>query len=96
MAKTTPSDLAVAFRSLDRRLQEALDAGETPAGAQVAELREIVERAAVLMGSAPDAAAVADAISARPSGEWDPATLDALRGLGIEAGAVIRRIAERD
>ena len=96
MPKTTPADLAVAFRSLARRLGEALDAAESPADPMVAELDALVSRAAVLVGSAPDAAAVADAIDARPADAWDVTTLDTLRDLGVSAGSVIRRIADRE
>lgn len=95
MSKTTPADLAVAFRSLARRLGEAIDAAETPADALVTELDTIVSRAAVLVGSAPDAAAVADAIESKPVDQWDVSTLDTLRDLGVSAGSVLRRISER-
>lgn len=95
MSKSTPADLAVAFRSLGRRLTEALDAGETPADSLVAELDNVVARAAVLVGAPPDAAAVADAIEARPVQEWDVGTLDSVRELGVSAGAILRRIAAR-
>ena len=96
MSKSTPADLAVAFRSLSRRLREAIDAGESSADPLVGDLDALVSQAAVLVGSAPDAAAAADAIEDRPSDDWDPATLDTLRDLGVSAGSLIRRIAERD
>jgi hypothetical protein len=96
MPKTTPADLAVAFRSLSRRLREAVDAAESPPGSLVGELDALVAQAATLVGSAPDAAAVADAIEARPSSQWDIATLDTLRDLGVSAGSLLRRISERD
>ena len=96
MFKSTPADLAVAFRSLSRRLREAIDAGETPATALIAQVDAIVGQAAVLVGSAPDAAAIADAIDARPAGEWDTGTLEALRDHAVEAGVLVRQIAERD
>lgn len=96
MSKSTPADLAIAFRSLSRRLHEAIDAGDSPAGPLVGDLDALVSQAATLMGSAPDAAAVADAIEARPPDAWDPNALDTLRELGVSAGSLIRRIGERD
>jgi hypothetical protein len=91
--KTTPDDLAVAFRSLIRRRHEAIDAAEgAPVGGLVAELDGHVKAAADLLDVAPDAAAVATAIASRPADGWDTATLDALRQHALDAAAVLRRI----
>jgi len=84
----------VAFRSLSRRLREAIGDGPESAVAGLAgELRGHVAAAAQLLGTQPDADAVANAISARPADDWDQATLDELRRHALEAGAVLRRIA---
>jgi len=95
MSKSTPADIAVAFRSMDRRRREALDAAD---GAAVTDLladhdREIAA-AATLLGSAPDASAVAAAIERRPSDDWDEALLDQLRQHASDAGTALRRVVE--
>ena len=96
MIKSSPDDLAVAFRSLARRQREALDEAEgAPVGDLVARLRDTVAQAATLVGAAPDAVAVADAIDARPGEEWDEATLDSLRSLATTAGTTLRELAAR-
>jgi hypothetical protein len=95
MSKSTPTDLAVAFRSLIRRRGEALEAAKgAPVGALLAELDGHVAAAAAIVGSAPDPTAVADAIASRSVDEWDATTLDELRRLATDAGTVVRRVAE--
>lgn len=95
MTKSTPTDLAVAFRSLGRRRSEALDAAEdAPVGGLLDELGRQIAAAAALVGSIDSADAVADAIEARAPKDWHAPTLDALRGHALEAGVVLRRIAE--
>ena len=95
MSKSTPADLAVAFRSLLRRRGEALEAAEgAPVGALLAELDSHIAAAAAVVGSGPDPAAIADAITSRPARDWDVATLDELRRIATDAGAVVRQIAE--
>ena len=96
MSKSTPADLSVAFRSLARREREAVDAAEgAPVGDLLGGLRQAVAQAATLLGAAPDAGAVADAIDARPTHDWDVATLDALREHATAAGTILREIAAR-
>ena len=63
-------------------------------GGAVGELQQHVAAAAGVLGVAPDASAVADAIVARDPTAWDEATLDTLRRHGLAAGDVLRRIAE--
>jgi hypothetical protein len=96
VSKTTPADLAVTFRSLARRRREAI--GETDPGRVVdlvAELDRHVAEAASAVGAAPNAEAVAAAISARHADDWDESTLDTVRASALDAGAVLRRIAAR-
>ena len=96
MSKSTPDDLAVAFRSLARREREAVEAAEgAPTGDLSERLRQTVAQAATLVGAAPDAGAVADAIAARPDDEWDESPLDSLRALATAAGTTVREIAAR-
>jgi hypothetical protein len=91
---STPADLAVAFRSLGRRLREAIgDGSESQVVGLVSELRRHVAAAAGLLGSSPDADAVADAILARRTDDWDEPTLAQLRRHALDAGDILRRIA---
>jgi hypothetical protein len=95
MSKSTPDDLAVAFRSLVRRRDEALEAAEgAPVGGLLAELDRVISAAAATVRSTPDPAAVAAAITSRPIGDWDVDTLEELRRQATAAGTILRRIAE--
>jgi hypothetical protein len=93
---SAPADLAVAFRSLARRLREAIgDGSDGSVVGLVGELRANVDGAAQLLGvpAGAGADAVADAILARRAEDWDQASLDELRRHALDAGAVLRRIA---
>lgn len=93
MSSSSPSDLAVTFRSIPRRLREAL--GDTPTGATKgisAELSEQIGIAARLMHTTPDPVAVADAIEAVPADDWDDATLTSLRTAALDIGRLLRAI----
>ena len=95
MSKSTPDDLVVAFRSLDRRRREALDAVEgAPPSDPLADLDRHIAAAATLVGAATSASAVADAIATRPGDEWDESVLDALRGHATGAGTALRRVVD--
>jgi hypothetical protein len=91
---SSPADLAVAFRSLSRRLREAIgDGSESTVVGLASELRDHIDAAARVLGTSADADAVADAILVRRPDDWDQPTLDELRRHALEAGAVLRRIA---
>jgi len=93
MSASTPDDLATTFQSLARRRREAIgDADPAALRGLVDELQRHVDAAANAVGSAADAAAVADAIRARPADAWDDATLEDLRRQALDAGAVLRRL----
>lgn len=94
MSASTPADLAIAFRSLARRRREAIgDANPAAFADYINELQRLVGGAAVLLGTAADADAAATAIQSRPPEAWDEPSLDELRRLALEAGAVLRRLA---
>ena len=94
MSASTPSDLAVTFRSLARRHREALgDADPRTLGPLAAELHGHVAAAGAALGTAADADAIAAEIERRPTKDWDDATLATLRDEALAAGAVLRRIA---
>lgn len=94
MSSSSPDDLAIAFRSVNRRLHEATgdSAPEVTAAAQ-AELRGHLEHAGRLLGTAGDPAAIADAIGATRPDHWDTAVLDELRRIALESGRLLRHIA---
>ena len=102
MSKSTPDDLVVAFRSLERRRREALDAVEgAPVTSQLADLDRHIAAAATLLGTTDSPSAVADAIAVWPGDEWEESLLDELRGHATGAGTALRRVvdatpAERD
>jgi len=93
MDKSTPDDLAVTFRSLARRLREAIgDADPATVGGAIGQLHAHVETAAALLGVPADATAVANAIEARPPEAWNGDTLDELRQRALDVGGILRRI----
>jgi hypothetical protein len=101
----SPADLAVAFRSFGRRLDESLAPikNDSEALASVSPLRSELEQ---IIASAADSMrvqapsgdvsatgrAVAAAIESTPSDAWDADRLNRLRKLALDAGAVLRRI----
>jgi hypothetical protein len=102
MAGSSPSDLAVTFRSVDRRLREALE-GEPPnddAAGPVAELDRLVTTVAQDIGAAGGGSlhergdAIAAAIERVPADHWDQAQLERLRAAALDAGRLLRQIAE--
>jgi hypothetical protein len=96
MSESSPADLAVTFRSIGRRLREALApaGGDPSAAGQLPEyLDAVVATAAHLMGTAADANMVADAIQNRHPEDWSAADLTQLRANALEAGRLLRQIA---
>lgn len=96
MSESSPSDLSTTFRSIERRLNEALEpAGgdRSVAGSLVSELQQVIAAAAATTGSSADARAVADAIDERPADAWRDGELTALRANALDAGRLLRAIA---
>jgi hypothetical protein len=94
MSSSSPSDLAITFRSVPRRLREAI--GDAPASVTsgiTAELDEQIGMAARLMHTGPDAAAIAGGIEAVPPDAWEEATLTSLRSIALDIGRLLRAIA---
>ncbi len=95
MTASAPADLAVAFRSLARRLKEALapvDGDTSVAAPMLEELQRVVAKAAAVVRAEPSAGAVADAIERRPPDSWIDSELDALRREALDAGRLLRAI----
>jgi hypothetical protein len=92
--RAAPSDLAVTFRSIPRRVREAQ--GDTPAevvGSQLRRIDELVADSARALHCPADPAAIADVIEDRPADEWENELLDQLTASTLEIGAVLRMIA---
>lgn len=101
MSKSSPADLAVAFRSLPRRSSEAAAADTPPQliTATNAAVDGAIQAAAALLGATATADSVAAAIEARRARDWTDADLDALQAQAFAAAAAIRTLqdsAERD
>ena len=95
MSKSTPSDLAVAFRSLPRRLSQAPN-DDTPAAAIAAAASAVdsaLVEAAAVVGSTADAAAIAAAIDARDLRDWTDSDLTALQTAADRGAAAVRTLA---
>ncbi|MEO5900192.1 MAG: hypothetical protein ABIR68_08675 [Ilumatobacteraceae bacterium] len=90
MSTTSPADLAITFRSVPRRVREALGDDQPASGA---ELHEQLAQAASLLGTPTDATAIADAIDRTRADAWDTATLDSLRTVALEVGLQLRQLA---
>ncbi len=94
MSGSSPSDLAITFRTITRRLGEAR--GDTP-DSHVANLVTGLDRqlrdAAALMDCGPDPASIATAIDALPADQWTDGQLGALRAVALEIGRSIRAVA---
>ena len=102
MSESSPSDLAVAFRSFARRLSDAVaDAEGDPertAAAQAAAgpLESAISRAAAALGvpetgdAAAVGASVANRITTTAPDQWDESVLATLRACALEAGQALR------
>ena len=96
MSGSSPADLAVAFRSFARRLDEALEpvgGNRRVAADLIGELDAVIAAAASVMRSGQSASAVADALDARPADAWDGDDLDRVRALALDSGRLLRAIA---
>jgi hypothetical protein len=94
MASSAPSDLAVAFRSIPRRLREARgDATSDVTDGISHELDEQIAAAARLLHTAADPEAIANAIESVPADAWELDTLNALRASALDIGRLLRAMA---
>jgi hypothetical protein len=96
MSESSPTDLAVTFRSIARRLNEALApvGGDTSAvGSLPSELEAVIDAAAKVVGTDASSNDIADAITSRHADQWSQADLSQLRSQALEAGRLLRAIA---
>jgi hypothetical protein len=94
MSSTSPSDLAITFRSIPRRQREAQ--GDTAARltqTHTATISRLLATAGSLLHSSADPSAIASAIEAVPADDWDDTTLDQLRSIALELGSALRGVA---
>jgi hypothetical protein len=93
MSESSPSDLAITFRSLPRRLSEARgELADAEVHDHLSSVGTRLERAAALVHSTADPAHIADAIEAVPADAWGD-ELAELRTIALDLGAAIRQIA---
>jgi hypothetical protein len=90
---TSPADLAVAFRSVARRLREAQ--GDAPAEAvsgPAGGITELIADAARVLRCPADGSAVAVAIEARHADDWTNADLERLGAIALDIGRRLREV----
>lgn len=93
MSSASPTDLAVTFRSVPRRLREAQgDATPEATATATAELHGLLGEAGRLLGTNDDPMALADAVTAVHADAWDDAVLDRLREIALDLGRLLRHI----
>ena len=99
MTGSSPSDLAVAFRSFSRRAISVRRRADETARRELVEheltvLDTIVRRSAARLGAAPDNEVIATKIATIAPSEWDSTVLQGLRQDALDAGAALRRAEE--
>jgi GAF domain-containing protein len=94
MTESTPADLAIAFRSLPRRLREAsigevdpLDVNSTNAT-----VNESIASAAHVLGCEATVEAIATTIERRRIADWSEGQLHTVQTIATTAGTAIRRL----
>lgn len=96
MPSSSPSDLAIAFRSFARRRREAVgDADPASVRDLTVALDQHVSAAAGALGTSEDPAAIATELERRLPEQWEDSVLDVVRRHALEAGAVLRQIEAR-
>jgi hypothetical protein len=93
---SSPSDLAAAFRSLHRRVVEALEpvgGDRSVAPDALARIDAIVVEASRILHTGESVEAVAKALDTRPASTFTPNIMGPLRNLALEAGSLLREVA---
>ncbi len=96
MSDSSPADLAVAFRSMPRRLREALEPleGNTgPVRELLGQFMSLIDDTARLLDCPASMTEIADHIESVPADEWTGNDLDDLRASALDAGRLLRSIA---
>ena len=92
MSTSTPADLAIAFRSLPRRLREAsiLDVAPDAIATATSALDSAVVASARLLGCSASVEAIASRIDERRLDDWTAGDIESLQAYAREAGTAIR------
>lgn len=91
MSGSSPDDLSIAFRSVTRRWREAQgDAPDHLVADPRGALDSALARAAALLGCDAAPESIAEAIHRRSASEWTDESLDQLRAIALEIGALLR------
>jgi hypothetical protein len=91
MSRSSPADLAVAFRSVPRRIRDALDGCEDATNwSGHARIETALREAAVLVGASSDPIQLADMIDRRQPVDWTDSDLSRLQTLALQLGALVR------
>lgn len=94
MSSASPSDLAITFRSVSRRLREAQgDAPHEIIASPYSELHGLLAEAGRLLGTNENPTTIADAIAMMPAHHWDESVLKRLREIALDLGRLLRHIA---
>jgi hypothetical protein len=98
MSQSTPSDLAIAFRSIPRRLREASIGSDDPndISGVTAVVDDVISATAKLMGCDATVEAIALAIEHRPLVDWSDGLLHALQAQATTAGTAVRALHDRN
>ena len=96
MSTSSPADLAVAFRSLHRRLRDAATEDVPPQAVTTAEtaVTAAVSRAADVLGCNAEAESVAAGLTARHASDWTDADLAAIQAAADQAARAIRELSD--
>lgn len=95
MSASSPSDLAVAFRSLPRRLTEAKAAAPSAVTGQFErDLQHSLVRGGELMHTPAGPLLIAEAIDRRRPEEWSDTDLETLRDLAVDIGRTLRALTD--
>ena len=92
MSISTPADLAIAFRSLPRRLREAsaLDVAPNAIAVATSAVESACAASASLLGCSATVESIANTIDQRHLNDWIAGDIESLQNHARQAGAAIR------
>jgi hypothetical protein len=91
VSRSSPADLAVAFRSVPRRVRDALEGCEdATTWSGHSRIETALREAADLVGATSDPFELADVIDRRRAADWDDRDLVRLETLALQIGALVR------
>lgn len=91
MSRSSPADLAVAFRSVPRRVRDALEGCEDASTwSGHSRIETALREAADLVGASCDPSELAEVIDRRRAADWTDSDLSRLQTLALQLGALVR------